>query len=177
MARKTGGKDFRKRSAVLINDDLIIDLGQDFMSASFMHGVDTAKIRYWLQTHSHSDHFSPAHLITRMTEYAMENIQLLSLYASSHCIKHMSQQLGREEQGANLIEAEWLKRLSMEVTSVTHGEVFSCGTYSVTALNTKHDINDGSYLYLINDNSRTIFYGLDADEPTLMKKRRVLHKK
>ena len=166
-ARESGGKDFRKRASLLVNDDLLIDLCPDFMSASYMHGADTAKIRYWLQTHSHSDHFSAAHLITRLAEYAATDIQPLSLYASPQCIGNMSEKLGREEAGANLLEAEWLRKLSLIVTAVKHGEEFTCGSYVVTALRSAHDVTDGSYLYLINDNSRRLFYGLDADERTL----------
>src|SRR5262249_28510046 len=38
QARSAGGKSLRKRSAALINDDLLIDLGPDIMSASQIHG-------------------------------------------------------------------------------------------------------------------------------------------
>jgi len=168
-ARKSGGRNLRKRSSLLINEDLVIDIGQDFMSASFMHGVDTTKIRYWLQTHSHSDHFSPAHIITRMSEYASKNIKPLSLFASSRCIQHMSEQLGQEESGASLLEPKWLGRLNLEVTNVNIDKEFKCGPYSVTALHSAHDTNDDSYLYLVDDNSCKLFYGLDADEQTLMR--------
>ena len=166
-ARELGGKDLRKRSSILINDDLIIDIGQDFMSASYMHDIDTTKIRYWLQTHSHSDHFSPDHLITRSAEYATVDIQSLYLYASLQCIKNMSKKLGREGFGVNLLEMKDLERLGLHVTDVKHGEKFICGRYVVTALNSAHDTNDGSYLYLIDDNNCQLFYGLDADEATL----------
>lgn len=52
-ARRRGGKDFRKRSAALINEDLLIDLSPDLCSMAFLHQVDLTKIRYLLQTHSH----------------------------------------------------------------------------------------------------------------------------
>ncbi|MCL2472043.1 MAG: hypothetical protein FWF26_00035, partial [Treponema sp.] len=63
ISRKFAGKNLRRRSSALINENLIIDLGPDFMSSSFSLGVDTSKILYWLQTHSHSDHFNAGHLI------------------------------------------------------------------------------------------------------------------
>ncbi len=44
-----------------------------------------------------------------------------------------------------------------------------CGHYAVTALDSNHDADDGSFFYVVNDNSRNLFYGLDADEPTLIK--------
>jgi len=161
-SRKFGGKDFRKRSSILINDDLIIDLGPDFMSSSFIHGVDTTKIRYWLQTHPHSDHFSASHLITRIAEYAVENVKPLSLYASSLCIQDMSEQLEREEHGANLFEMEWLKKLALDVNKVNLCEEFQCGSYSVVAFNANHDDKKGSSIYLVSDNSCKLFYGLDT---------------
>ncbi|MGH2398786.1 MAG: MBL fold metallo-hydrolase, partial [bacterium] len=37
-ARRAGGRSLRKRAAALINDDLLLDLGPDLISASF-HGV------------------------------------------------------------------------------------------------------------------------------------------
>ena len=161
-SRKFVGKDFRKRSSILINEDLLIDMGPDFMSSSFVHGVDTTNIRYWLQTHSHSDHFSASHLITRISEYATENIKSLSLYASSLCIKNMSEQLGSEEYGANLFETKWLNKLSLEINKVNYGETIQCGSYSVVAFNANHDDKDGSSIYLVSDNSCNIFYGLDT---------------
>lgn len=162
-ARQLGGKDFRKRSSLLVNHDLIIDMGPDLMSAAFMHGVDTAQIRYWLQTHAHSDHFDAAHLITRIADYAAVDVKPLSLYASSPCIAHMSAKLGREEAGANLMEAQWIDRLSMSVNMVENGRPCSCGPYTVTALTSNHDENDGSMVYLVSDGCSTLFYCLDTD--------------
>jgi phosphoribosyl 1,2-cyclic phosphate phosphodiesterase len=162
-SRKFAGKDFRKRSSILINEDLIIDLGPDFMSSSFIHGVDTTNIRYWLQTHSHSDHFSAGHLITRITEYAAENIKPLSLFASPLCIQNMSEQLGREEYGANLFEIKWLNKLNLDINKVKHNEAFQCGSYSVVAFDANHDDKDGASIYLVSDNTCKLFYGLDTN--------------
>jgi len=167
-ARNLGGKNLRKRSSLLVNDDLIIDIGQDLMTASYMHNVDTTKIRYWLQTHSHTDHFSASHLITRMEEYANINTKPLSLFASSACIKNMSKHLDKEWNGVNLLENEWQQRLNINVNCVKPNNEFVCGSYAVTALFSAHDVNDGSYMYLINDNTCKLFYGIDADKHTLM---------
>jgi phosphoribosyl 1,2-cyclic phosphodiesterase len=55
QARMLGGKSLRKRSAALINDDLLIDLGPDIMVASQIHGKSLHQVRYCLQTHPHAD--------------------------------------------------------------------------------------------------------------------------
>ena len=37
--RRAGGKNLRKRSSVLIDGEILIDLGPDFASACFEYGV------------------------------------------------------------------------------------------------------------------------------------------
>jgi phosphoribosyl 1,2-cyclic phosphodiesterase len=49
----------------LINDDLLIDLGPDIMSASHIHGCSLEGVRYCLQTHPHADHLDLSHLLSR----------------------------------------------------------------------------------------------------------------
>src|SRR5579872_5909815 len=93
QARKNGGKDLRKRSSMIINDDLLIDMGPDIMSASFMVNKSIADIRYCLQTHSHSDHFDASHLTTRVPEYMGVDIPPLELYGSEETLRKMSEML------------------------------------------------------------------------------------
>jgi hypothetical protein len=56
QARMSGGRSLRKRSAAVINDDLLIDLGPDIMAASQIHLRPLHQVRYCLQTHPHADH-------------------------------------------------------------------------------------------------------------------------
>ncbi len=90
-ARINGGKDLRKRSSLLINQDLLIDFGPDIMSASFMHNISTVDVRYLLQTHSHADHFDPSAFGTRFPGYAVENVPMLELYGSRLTLDKLSQ--------------------------------------------------------------------------------------
>lgn len=161
-ARKHGGRDFRRRSSVLINDDLLIDMGPDLTAAAFDFNVDLTKIKYVLQTHSHSDHFDAGHMITRIPDYAGENIARIELRASRECVAHMSEKLAREEGGATLLEAEWLEKLNTGVAFVKHGDVFSLGKYEIIAVESAHDISDGSLMYIIRDGGRAFFYAVDT---------------
>ena len=45
-ARQNGGKDIRKRSSIIINDEMLIDLGPDSINSCNMYGIDTGKIKY-----------------------------------------------------------------------------------------------------------------------------------
>ena len=51
LARKHKGKSIRKRASMLINDDLLIDLGPDVQTSMNMYNKDMGNIQYLLQTH------------------------------------------------------------------------------------------------------------------------------
>lgn len=162
-ARELGGKDLRKRSSIIINNDLLVDFGPDVLSASFMYGKSIADIRYLLQTHSHSDHFDASHLSTRIPEYMGVNTPPLQLYASEATINKMSEMMRNEGYVSALIDPKEQVRLNMQVVPVKAFQTFSAGPYQVTAFSTDHDQSVDSLLYTISENGFTLFYGTDTD--------------
>lgn len=163
QARELGGKDFRKRSSVIINEDLLVDMGPDIMSASFMHNKSMVNIRYCLQTHSHSDHFDASHFTTRMPEYMGVDTSPLQLYGSEATLKKMSEMLRNEGYMANLFDPKEKERMNLEVIPVKPLQSFEVGKYQVTAFSTNHDTLVNSLLYSITENNFTVFYGTDTD--------------
>ena len=160
--RKNGGKDLRRRSSVLIDDMLLIDMGPDLMSASFDFGFDTAAIRYLLQTHSHSDHFDAGHFITRIADYATEGLTHMTICASEECARHMSEKLDREECGATLMEGQWRDRLGVDLRLMKHGDRVSLGEYEIVAVESAHDTADGSLMYIIRKGESAFLYACDT---------------
>ena len=157
-----GGKDFRRRSSVVIDEDMIIDLGPDIMTAAFDFGLDLRKIRFWLQTHAHSDHFDAGHLITRWAEYAAEGVRPLDLVASRETILQMSERLSMEEPGASLEKPDWLERLQLRIHPVRHGDSVVIGRRCVTAVESAHDIRGGSLLYVVSEGDKAFLYATDT---------------
>lgn len=160
-ARNNMGKDIRKRSSLLINDDLLIDLGPDITTSSAMYNIDLTKIKYILQTHGHSDHFDAGHLTTRLKEYATENVEYISLFASKETIKTLDMWLKTEEPEANLFDSNWLNRLHMDIKYVNHGECINVSDYNITPLESLHDVKENSLIFVINYNNKFIMYGTD----------------
>ena len=158
----TGGKDRRRRSSVLIDDDLLIDLGPDLMSSAFDFGVDISRIRYWLQTHSHSDHFDAGHLITRIADYATVDPLPLDLCASPETLAHMSDRLAQEEAGATLLTPTWQKQLNIAVHPMRHGDTLQLGGRRITAVESNHDPRDGSLLWMVEDGHSAFLYATDT---------------
>ncbi|HBC46098.1 MAG TPA: hypothetical protein DEO84_09640 [candidate division Zixibacteria bacterium] len=162
-ARKTGGRDFRKRSSLLINQNLLIDLGPDIMSASFMLGISIANVRYCLQTHPHSDHFDASHFGTRTPEYAVENIPTLDLYASTATLNKMSEMLRGDGCANDLMDPKEQERLKLNVHPIKALQSFKAGEYQISAFSTNHDKSVESLLYSITEDDFTVFYGTDTD--------------
>lgn len=161
-AWQRGGKDQRRRSSVLIDDDLLIDLGPDLMSAAFSLGTDVSRIRFWLQTHSHSDHFDAGHLITRISDYATQDTLPLTLCASLETLKHMSERLAREEDGATLLTPDCQSRLNLSVHAMGHGDTVALDARRITAVESSHDPRDGSLLWVVEQNGAAFLYATDT---------------
>jgi phosphoribosyl 1,2-cyclic phosphate phosphodiesterase len=162
-ARKLGGKNLRKRSSVIINDDLLIDLGPDVLSASFMYNKSIADIRYCLQTHPHSDHFDPSHLTTRIPEYMGVDTPPLEIYASLATLKKMSEMVKNEGYVEYMFDPNEQKRMNLKISPVFPQQTFLAGNYEITAFSSDHDKSTDSLIYSISECDFTLLYATDTD--------------
>ena len=160
-ARLHKGKSIRKRASILINDDLIIDLGPDTQTAMTMYDKDMGKIKYLLQTHIHTDHYDEGILCSRIPYMAMEGHNKLEIFAHPNCLKIMSQRVSRYEN-ADLITEEGSNKLNVHSNILNAGDILEFGEYKIKAIECAHDIKNGSLLYVINQNNKNIFYATDT---------------
>jgi len=161
-ARALGGPSLRKRSAALINDDLLIDLGPDIMTASFLHRRPLTKVRYCLQTHAHADHLDPSHFLSRSPGYGVVGAPRLHFYASPATSQQAAQLLERDCAPASLFDPEIGERLNLEIHLITALQSFTAGPYQVMAFPANHDPAVEPLLYAVKADGRTIFYGTDT---------------
>jgi phosphoribosyl 1,2-cyclic phosphate phosphodiesterase len=56
-ARRLGGKNIRFRSALLVNDNLLIDFGPDLSASAQRFNLNLSRVTTGLVTHAHADHF------------------------------------------------------------------------------------------------------------------------
>ncbi|HEY6252793.1 MAG TPA: MBL fold metallo-hydrolase [Candidatus Angelobacter sp.] len=169
QARILGGPSLRKRSAALINHDLLIDLGPDIMSASHMHHCSLADVRYCLQTHPHADHLDLSHLLSRSPEYGVAGAPVLNFYASRETSERAAETFNRDLAHYSLLSPEAEKYLNFKMHQIQPLEPFSVGPYSVMAFPANHAPGMGAMLYSIAAAGRAIFYGTDTatlPEPT-----------
>src|SRR5213593_4861086 len=93
-ARQLGGRSLRRRSAALVDDELLIDFGPDLMAAALMDGFSLAGIRYCLQTHEHSDHQDPSHFFSRSPLCSVSPAPRLEYCASEGALARAAAGLG-----------------------------------------------------------------------------------
>jgi phosphoribosyl 1,2-cyclic phosphate phosphodiesterase len=161
-ARVLGGPSVRKRSAALINDDLLLDLGPDIMTAATLHGCPLTNVRYCLQTHAHADHLDPSHLLSRSPEYGVVDAPRLHFYASLATLQRAADLLARDVAPASLFDPAVGERLNLELHPVVAIQPFLVGPYRVIAFRANHDPSVEPLLYAVEADDRCIFYGTDT---------------
>jgi phosphoribosyl 1,2-cyclic phosphate phosphodiesterase len=165
-ARTLGGPSLRKRSAVVINKDLLIDLGPDVMAAAQIHGCPLGEVRYCLQTHPHADHLDLSHLLSRSPAFGVVGAPVLHFYASPETTRRAAKTFIRDLADYSLLAPEAEKELNVRIRQINPLEYFNVGSYSVMAFPANHAPGMGAMLYSVEENGCAVFYG--ADTATLL---------
>jgi len=160
-ARAVGGRSLRKRSAALIDGELLCDLGPDLMAAAIAHGVSLAGVRWCIQTHAHHDHLDPAHLISRSPHCGVD-APLLTYYATHGALRLAASRLGDDVSLDGLLDPEVGRRLNLQVCPVEPGETFQAGPYRIIAVPAAHGRGISPLLYIIERDGRAIIYATDT---------------
>lgn len=165
LARIHKGKSIRKNSSILINDDLLIDLCSDVPISLTMYEQDMGKIKYLLQTHTHYDHFSEYLLLNRISNGIDKRQNYLDIYSHPKCFRYIRNKILNNENIDIFIEDE-RKKLNININNMNPGDKVSFGNYQVKAIETEHDLENGSLLYVITENDKNLFYATDTNKLT-----------
>ena len=162
-ARQAGGKSIRRRSAAIINDDLLIDLGPDIITASEFQHIPLTNVQHCLLTHPHADHLDVSHLIARNRSFGAVDIKHLNLFGSDATLKRADQLFQQDIPENSLFDTQNLQNHNLSLHPVAAMETFQAGEYSVTAFPADHAPDFDAFLYAIEKDGRSIFYGTDTE--------------
>jgi phosphoribosyl 1,2-cyclic phosphate phosphodiesterase len=160
-ARALGGPSFRKRSAALVDDVLLIDLGPDVLSAAALHARPFTRVEHCLQTHAHTDHLDVSHFLSRSPEFGVVGAPRLHWYASAPTAAWAAH-LFHDCDTGDLLDPATGDRLNLSVHVVEAFQPFTAGPYRVTGVPASHHRGAGCLLYAIQGDGRTLFYGTDT---------------
>ena len=149
QARQHGGRDARARAAALVNNDLLVDLGPDIVSAANQLRLYLGRLHTVLVTHQHEDHWLPSNLYWRDPDFAATPVVPLTVYGPGDAVSDLEPYMHRAAD--------------LSVRAVKGGEQWSAGPYRVTAVPATHGGGKiEALLYVIDDGERRIFYGTDT---------------
>lgn len=161
-ARFLAGPSLRKRSAALINEDLLIDLGPDIMTASQMHQCPLVKVAYCLQTHPHADHLDLSHLLSRSPAFGVVAAPVLQLFASAETLQRASQSFERDMADFGLFSARAETELNLRLRVIEPYQHFSFAHYQVIAFPANHAAGMGALLYALTAEGKSLLYATDT---------------
>lgn len=161
-ARRAGGKNLRRRSSVLIDDELLIDLGPDVVSASFDQGRSLANLRLCLQTHPHEDHFDPELIISRHAEYGTRVGAHLIVAGSQRTLAGMDALVGRRCGYGSLFDPAVQQALALRLEPLPPFECRTLGGYQVIGYPANHALEYEALLFSIQREGRALLYGTDT---------------
>lgn len=161
-ARQEGGKSLRKRSSILVNEDLLIDLGPDILSAANSHAIDLTGVTHCLQTHPHSDHLDLSHLLSRSPGFGTIGTPLLTLHGSAKTLARASETFKRDLSHLSLFDRVVEEELRVILDEIDPYRPVMIGPYRVTPFKANHAHRFDALLYVIEQDGHALFYGTDT---------------
>lgn len=150
QARLNGGKDFRSRAQLLINNDLLVDYPPDSFYHFEVNKINFSKIHDLLISHVHEDHFYPLDFEYFIDGFSHPNRCLpFTIHGSIDIKKPLNSILSNE------------RNQGLKVNIIEPFKIYQISHYKVTPLMANHGTKH-PFIYIIEDDSATILYCHDS---------------
>lgn len=166
--RKKGGKNFRMRTCVQLDDHVLIDFSMDGYAQTLFRNLDLSMISHLLITHSHDDHLYPLAVSQVLPPKAIyERKRVLDVYGNEKAIGRISEIASRccnsDEELERLIGYKMDGRNEyLKLHTLSRFREFNIGEYKVMPLPASHDKKEDCFIYVIQDNESTLLFGHDS---------------
>ena len=141
-------KSVRLRTALLINDDLLVDIGHDMVQAAARFGLRLAKVTTVLVTHGHGDHFDMTNLHLRAPAYRAQGLPLMTVY-------------GPPQIAAEVEKVKDPGSLMVVARAVGPFERFEAGRYTVASFPATHS-SQKPLIYAVEREGRKALIAFDT---------------
>jgi phosphoribosyl 1,2-cyclic phosphate phosphodiesterase len=152
QARLLGGKNLRFRSAMLVNQDLLIDFGPDIQASALRFSQSLWGVTTGLVTHAHSDHFYLGNFGMRADAFTGKlPPPTLHLYGSRDVAGILNESFPDQTV------------IHLESHTVRAFESWQSGGYTITAYRAFHAVDSLEALfYSLEDGKHAILYATDT---------------
>ncbi|MBR2341471.1 MAG: MBL fold metallo-hydrolase [Clostridia bacterium] len=157
-ALKLGGKDIRTRAQALIDGKLLVDFGADTYDHFLKAGRTLWDIQNVLLTHSHPDHLTLEVFSSRNHWMSAETCKYptLKVYTSAGVIEKIWRVVEARGLEKEQIEKFW------EFIPMNYFEPIEIDGYTVTPFPANHARGEQAYIFLIEKDGKSLFYGNDT---------------
>lgn len=151
-ARLLGGRSLRYRSALLVNDDLLIDFGPDLLAAAQRFNRNLSRVTTGLVTHAHEDHFYLFNFFARKRTFtgglSIPSLRLFGPHDVTAALKNAAPDMAS---------------LQMQTHTVRAFDTWRSGAYAFTAYRARHGLDTLEALfYSVDDGQHAFLYGTDT---------------
>jgi phosphoribosyl 1,2-cyclic phosphate phosphodiesterase len=150
-ARRNGGRDLRHRSSLLVDDDLLIDLGPDIMHAALAYNLRLYHLRTVLVTHAHADHFDTGILRWRRPGFRATEPLPLAVY-------------GPAEVAAAVEGMEHFAEVDVKAVAVGAYQRFAVEGAEVWSFPARHG-TEAPLIYAVARGGAKLLYACDTGDP------------
>ncbi len=155
-AREHGGKDIRKRTAYLLDDDVLVDFGPDIFNQFLAYHIDERKINRLFFTHSHGDHLNTLDLVWRRKGYSLVT-KTLQVYGDMEVLTRMFREWPSQES-----QPISLEQLHMEYHTLFAGDTVKESDLEVLALPADHSPREKPLNYVFTRNGKSLLIANDT---------------
>ena len=153
-----GGKNIRTRAQALIDDTLLVDFGSDTYEHFIRQGKTLWDIQNVLLTHSHPDHLTLEVFSSRYHWMSAETTKYptIRIFTSAGVIEKIWRVVEARGLEKEMIEKFW------EFIPMEYFQPVEIDGYTVTPLPARHAVPEQAFIFLIEKDGKSIFYGNDT---------------
>ncbi len=137
QAKAVGGRDIRRRTSYLIDDDTLVDFGPDAFQQSVQFNIDWRAIRRILFTHAHEDHLNPVELRWRQPGFSRVP-RPIRIFGTRDVMARIRKEVPYA-----------LEALQIEAVEIRAGEAVADGDMEIFPIRATHAGNDGQCVNFI----------------------------
>ena len=157
-ALEHGGKDLRRRTCYLLDNDTLVDYGPDIFWQVTTFKVDLLAIQRIVFTHSHVDHLNPVDLLWRKPGFSVVN-KTIRLFGNEAITKRILNDLQKESGETSLAKLSLENQILEAGTAVQHEDL------NILPLPANHAPREKPLFYVFTRKQKSILIANDTGFP------------
>lgn len=158
-ARELQGRNIKRRSCVIINNDMLVDLSPDIFWAAISEKAELHNIRSIVFTHSHADHLDIFSLMLRCRDGATV---IPSLSDDENHIDVYGNMSVKARISSGFVSEPHANRNRIVFHQVFAKERFEVGSLELLPLEANHAKGEDCFIYVIREGDKAVLYGNDT---------------